>query len=293
MISRMTALALVLAGFAGAQTEAELAKSLSSTYQAWRQAMAQGNAGQWKTLTAPHRQMEIRNRLVSEKRPFPAGVFQLPAPPPALGGLKVVHVSRKGATAKVAYYGKIDFGVGGDPTENFLVLSFVGGAGGWKYDRADFVNLAALPDVRREIAQGDLSYVEETPDFQASGSIPRTPVAVPPAKYIAKIYAFCPGREVEAQVNGISRHRFVNSRDAEVVLGGAKDGRNDVVFRVKKLEEGTGKEAFTVRVYLMSEIEGTKPLKAYEYQVGEGGAVKPFEKGGFNLDAATAKKLVP
>jgi hypothetical protein len=42
----------------------------------------------------------------------------------------------------------------------------------------------------------------------------------------------------------------------------------------------------------MSEIEGTKPIKAYEYQVPEGGAVKALGKGTFEVDPATAAKLV-
>ncbi len=277
---------------AGQDDAARLAGQLSETYKAWRQAVIRSDARQWQALTASHRKVEVRNRLVSERLPFPAAVFRLPAPPPDLdAGLKLINVSKRGATAKIAYFGKIDFGVGGAPTENILVLSFVAESGRWKYDRADFVNLTALPDVRKEVAAGDLSYVEATPEFQATGTVPPTPIPVPQAKYIAKVYVFCPGREVEAQVNGISRHRFANAKEAEVVLGGARDGRNDIFFRVKPLEGGTGKEAFTIRVYLMSEIPGTKPIKAFQYQVEEGGEVKPFGKETFDLNPETAAKL--
>jgi hypothetical protein len=246
----------------------------------------------WQRTTAAHRQAEIRNRLASEKRPFPGGVFDLPAPPPALDGLKMIHLSQRGATAKAAFFGKINFGVGGEPTENILVLSFVN-AGTWRYDRADFVNLAALPEVRKEIAAGNLKYVAETPDFQASGTVPPTPPVVPAAKYIAKVYVFCPGREVQVQVNQFSRHRFANAKEAEVVLGGAKDGGNSITYTVKALEGGTGKEALAIRVYLMSEIAGTQPIKAFEYQVEEGGALTPFGRGTFSVDPATAAKLLP
>lgn len=270
---------------------ADVGKTLTGTYGHWRAAMLRKDVPAWQRLTAPHRQVEIRNRLVSEKRPFPAGVFDLPAPPPSLEGLKMIHLSQKGATAKVALFGKINFGVEGVPTENVLVLSFVH-TGGWRYDRADFVNLAALPDVRQELAAGDLKYVAETPDFQATGVVPPTPPAVDPAKYIAKVYVFCPGREIQVQVNQFSRHRFANAKEAEVVLGGAKDGANSITYTAKALEGGTGKEALAIRIYLMSEIEGTKPIKAYEYQVQEGGALQPFGTGTFTVDPATAAKLV-
>jgi hypothetical protein len=271
----------------------ETAKAIAINYGAWRTAMINKDVAAWQRLTAPHRQAEIRNRILSEKRPFPAYVFEIPAPPPPLEGLKMIHLSMKGATAKGAYFGKIDFGVGGEPTENILVLSFVNAGGAWKYDRADFVNLAGLPDVRKELAAGNLKYVNETPDFQATGTVPPAPLPVNPAKYIAQVYVFCPGREVNVQVNKISRHRFANAKEAEIVIGGALDGENSVSYSIKKLEGGTGKEAMTIRVYLMSEIKDTKPIKAFEYQVQEGGAVEPFGRGTFEVDPATAAKLTP
>jgi hypothetical protein len=276
---------------ANAQDTNALATNLVKTYQAWRQAMISSDARQWQTLTSSHRQMEVRNRILSEKRPFPATVFDIPAPPPALNGLKTLHLSTRGATAKIAFYGKIDFGVGGDPTNNIIVLSFINEAGRWKYDKADFVNLSALPDVRKELAAGNMKYVQETPEFQATGVVPQTAMAVNKAKYIAKVYVFCPNREVEVQVNRVSRHSFKNTKEAEVVAGGAKDGLNEVVFSVKPMKGSTGKEALAVRVYLMSEIPGTKPIIAYDYKVEEGGSVKGFEKGKFTIDAATAAKL--
>jgi hypothetical protein len=283
--------ALPVAALAQAPADAT-AKALVATYDAWRGSMVRKDASAWQRTTAVHRQAEIRNRLVSEKRTFPAAVFDLPAPPPGLDGLKMIHLSQRGATAKAAFFGKINFGVGGDPTENVMVLSFVND-GQWKYDRADFVNLAALPEVRKELAAGNLKYVAETPDFQAGGTVPPTPPAVSAAKYIAKVYVFCPGREVQVQVNQLSRHRFANAKEAEIVLGGAKDGANTVTFTAKGLEGGTGKEALAVRIYLMSEIAGTQPIKAYEYRVDEGGTAKGFETGTFTVDPATAAKLLP
>ena len=278
--------------FAQDPAAVETAKALAINYSGWRTAMIKKDVAAWQRLTAPHRQAEIRNRIVSEKRQFPAFVFEVPAPPPPLEGLKMIHLSVKGATAKAAYFGKINIGVGGDPTENILVVSFAN-SGGWKYDRADFVNLAGLPEVRKELAAGNLKYVNETPDFQATGIVPPTPFAVNPAKYIAQVYVFCPGREVNVQVNQVSRHRFANAKEAEIVIGGALDGPNSVSYTVKKLEGGTGKEAMTIRVYLMSEIEGTKPIKIFEYQVAEGGQVEPMGKGTFEVDKPTAAKLTP
>lgn len=291
ILALFAALLMPAAALAQAPAAANTGKALIATYSAWRNAMLRKDFPAWQRTTAEHRQIETRNRIVSEKRPFPAAIFEVPAPPPPLDGLKMIHLSQKGATAKAAFFGKINFGIGGEPTENVLVLSFVN-AGGWRYDRADFVNLGALPEVRAELAAGNLKYVSETPDFQATGTVPPTPPAVGPAKYIAKVYVFCPGREVQVQVNQFSRHRFANAKEAEIVLGGAKDGANSVTYTIKGLEGGTGKEALTIRVYLMSEIEGTKPIKAFEYQVNEGEAIKGFGTGSFAVDAETAAKLI-
>jgi hypothetical protein len=280
---------LVLSGLAGAQDT--LRPTLETTYSAWREAMIRRDASAWQRVTAEHRRAEVRNRLVSEKRSFPAGVFELPAPPPSLQGLKFLEAKQNGATAKASYFGKIDFGVGGEPTDNLLVLSFIKGNGGWLYDRADFVNLAALPTVRKELAAGNLKYLKETPEAQPSGVVPPTPIAAQPAKYMAKVYVFSPGREVKVQINKISRHRFANAKEAEIVIGGAVDGLNEVSYAIKKLEGGTGKEVMTLRVYLLSELEGTKPIKAFEYQIAAGEAVKPSGTGTFILDAAMAAKL--
>lgn len=275
-----------------APAQDELKQSLESTYNAWRTAMIRKDQVAWQRSTAENRRIEVKNRIVSEKRAFPAAVFDLPAPPPALNGLKFLEAKAKGPTAKASYFGKIDFGVGGEPTDNLLVLSFVRGGTTWLYDRADFVNLAALPEVRKELAAGSLKYLQETPEAQPSGTVPPTPIEARPAKYIAKVYVFCPGREVQVQVNKISRHRFANAKEAEIVIGGAVDGPNEVQFTTKGLEGGKGTEALAIRVYLMSQIPGVQPIKIYEYQVAENGPVKGFGSGNFNITADVVGKLM-
>ncbi|MFT4176792.1 MAG: hypothetical protein QM627_09045 [Luteolibacter sp.] len=269
-----------------------LRTSLESTYNAWRGAILRKEAASWQRVTAPHRRVEVKNRILSQKQPFPAAVFALPAPPPSLEGLKFLQAKEKGPTAKAAYFGKIDFGIGGTPTQNLLVLSFVRGGGGWLYDRADFVNLAALPQVRKELAAGNVEYLEETPEAQPDGVVPPTPIELNgPVKYIAKVYVFCPGREVKVQVNKISHHRFANTKEADVVIGGARDGLNEVQFAIRKLEGGKGTEAMTIRVYLMSQTQGVQPVKAFEYQVEEGGKPRDFGTMNFTVDAAMVGKL--
>lgn len=283
------AIVLLLPAICGAQET--LRPELEKTYWRWRDALIRKDATAWQHATAEHRRIEVRNRILSEKRAFPAAVFELPTPPPVLAGLTFLEAKQNGATAKAAYFGKVDFGVGGEPTDNLLVLSFIRSSQGWQYDKADFVSLTALPDVRKELAGGDLNYLKGVPEAQPSGVVPPNPIAANPATTIAKVYVFCPGREVQVQVNKISRHNFTNAKEAELVIGGARQGRNEVEYTIRKLEGGTGMEALTIRVYLMSEVEGVDPAKVFEYQIPEKGAFKAYGSGSFELDAAAAAKL--
>ena len=137
---------------------------LEGVYNQWRQAIMTQNTARWGQTTSTRRQVEMRNRIFSERRPFPGSLFALPTAPPDLRGLTPVRLEAKGPTAKAVYFGKVNFGVGGQPTDNLLVLSFVQESG-WKYDGADFINLMALPDIRTELAKGDYSAVWTKPSF--------------------------------------------------------------------------------------------------------------------------------
>lgn len=267
-----------------------LKTSLEHTYTNWRTAMLKQNYNLWAQFTAAHRQQHIRNRIVSEKKAFPAWVFKVPVAPPSLRGLKPLSISAKGATATALYFGKVDFGVGGNPPENILLLSFVNERGRWKYDNADFIRLNELLDVRKQMKAGDYSYVKH-PDFHPTGVVPRAPIPVNTAKYIAKVYVFCPGREVKMKVNKVSDHRFQNTEGAEVVIGGGLQGLNEVQFSTKTLEGGTGKERLRVSVFLMSTIQGVKPVEVFEYVVKENQPVKAFGSSNFTIDAAVVNKL--
>ena len=173
----------------------------------------------------------------------------------------------KGKTAIATYFGKIDFGVGGEPAENLMVLYFVGENGRWKYDTSDFINLAALPDVRKELLTGNYSYVKQK-DFIASGTLPAMPTKIDKRGYIAQVYAFCPGREVKVDINkGRSPHRFQNDKMAQIVIGGLHHGKNEITLSTKALPGSTGKESLNVRVFLMSQTEGVKPVNVFEYSV--------------------------
>ena len=101
--------------------------------------------------------------------------------PPALAPLMYVGSVVNGPTAAATYYGKVDLGLGQEPTDsNALVLLFTHENGKWKYDQARFFNLTRLPAVKERLKRGDASVLMEQDGFQPLGKIP----AVPPAAQI-------------------------------------------------------------------------------------------------------------
>lgn len=270
--------------------DAPLKAHLEAVYMQWRTSMIKKNYNLWSQYTAVHKQIAVKNRILSEKRPYPATIFALPAAPPSLKGLKALRVQKKGATAKMVYFGKVDFGVGGKPTDNILILDFVYERRGWKYSNADFMNLNVLKKERKQLLAGNYKFIEEA-GFGPSGKLPIKPIAIRGAQYIAKVYVFCPGRDVKVKVNQISDHRFQNNKISEVVIGGARNGLNEVSYAITPLKGGSGKEALTIRVYLMSTVKGVKPQKVFEYQVNEGEKAKPWGSGNFVIGPAEINKL--
>jgi len=270
---------------------AVLAKSLQDVYLYWRSAMVGKNYNAWKQITASYRVVSIQNRILSEKGAFPKDVFILPTAPPALNGLKLLRARSKGVTAKAVYFGEVDFGVGGKPTDNLLVLSYVHEGRGWKYDSAEFVNLSALKDVRTQLQAGKYDYID-TAAFLPDGKRPIQPIIVPRAKYITKVYTFCPGREIKVTVNKISNHRFQDTQQAEVVTGGARDGANQISYTINDLPGYKGDDPITIRVYLFSQIKGVKPVNVFQYETKKG--QKPMAQGAatFNVSAAAGAKVL-
>ena len=119
--------------------DAKLRDDLDVAYNTWRLHLLRGNYDGWRATTSAYRQVKVRNLAVSEKRPFPASLFRQPMAPPALAPLMYVGSVVDGPTAAATYYGKVDLGLGQEPTDsNALVLLFTHENGKWKYDQARF-----------------------------------------------------------------------------------------------------------------------------------------------------------
>ena len=272
-------------------SDKQLVSHLFKVYDSWREAMVTKNPKAWKQNTSTARIINVRNRIWSERRAFPQSVFDIPIAPPDIRKLKALRVRVNGETAKAIFFGKVDFGVGGQPTENVFVVSYVREQDRWKYHGGEYVKLDLIPAVKKQIQAGDYQYFDQD-DFQPEGGVPLIPKAVThPVLAIAKVYVFCPGREVSLKVNDFSEHLFQNDKRAEIVLGGARLGKNTIDYSIKELPGGDPKSPLTIRVYLMSQVPGTLPMKMVQYQVDDGG--KPSDSGvlSFDFTAELADKL--
>jgi len=272
-------------------SDKQLVSHLFKVYDSWREAMVTKNPKAWKQNTSTARIINVRNRIWSERRAFPQSVFDIPIAPPDIRKLKALRVRVNGETAKAIFFGKVDFGVGGQPTENVFVVSYVREQDRWKYHGGEYVKLDLIPAVKKQIQAGDYQYFDQD-DFQPEGEVPLIPKAVThPVLAIAKVYVFCPGREVSLKVNDFSEHLFQNDKRAEIVLGGARLGKNTIDYSIKELPGGDPKSPLTIRVYLMSQVPGTLPMKMVQYQVDDGG--KPSDSGvlSFDFTAELADKL--
>jgi len=272
-------------------SDKQLVSHLFKVYDSWREAMVTKNPKAWKQNTSTARIINVRNRIWSERRAFPQSVFDIPIAPPDIRKLKALRVRVNGETAKAIFFGKVDFGVGGQPTENVFVISYVREQDRWKYHGGEYVKLDLIPAVKKQIQAGDYQYFDQD-DFQPEGKVPLIPKAVThPVLAIAKVYVFCPGREVSLKVNDFSEHLFQNDKRAEIVLGGARLGKNTIDYSIKELPGGDPKSPLTIRVYLMSQVPGTLPMKMVQYQVDDGG--KPSDGGvlSFDFTAELADKL--
>lgn len=268
-----------------------LEQKFINTYALWQKAMVTKNFHIWDSVTASERKKEIKNKIYSEKFTYPDEIFASPFPPPPLDNLQLVQAKATDDMGKAVFLGPIDFGIGGELTENLLVVSYQLQESFWRYVGAEYVNLIGLPKIREDLKAGDYTYLKGD-DFQPSPYKRKNAIELSGAvPIITKVYAYCPGREVRALVNSVSSHKFQNTKQAEVVIGGGREGSNEIQVAVSQLPGGQGDEPLCVRVYALSKVQGVLPIKVYEYLVNEGEDVKSIQTINFNIDQATLDTL--
>lgn len=202
---------------------------LEKVYLQWLQAMNQKDIGRWAAATSRYRQMCLRNQVVSLKQPWPRAVFNLMLQAPNVTRLQFLDASELGDTARLVYFGRVDFHIvpGEITPENPLILNFLKEDGAWKFNGLQYVNLNHDEGLKREVrAGGKLWLMEE--DFQLTGEYPEIPKPCPEPYQVATVSVTALGCSATVEINGIHRERVDNTSADHVVIGGLRKGANAV-----------------------------------------------------------------
>jgi hypothetical protein len=265
-----------------AQPDNSLRVTLESAYDAWRQAMDAGNLALWEQVTAFSRQIETRNRIISQKRPFPQALFEDPVAPPVLGGLIPLGVLSTGDTATSTYFGKANFGdePGVAVADNLLVLHFLREEGKWKFDNLRVVKIGNDGEILLQIRNSDFSFLRGE-EFQPAPVLPPVPQPVETPPFVAEAWIDATGHEVKISVNGHPTGTFRNVKVTELVMGGVRRGGNAIRIETRLLP-GSGGAAPKVEVAIYAaEDPAGQAQRVYHYKPGA--VVAPLVNESFNV----------
>lgn len=251
-------------GATDAKPDPALRPTLEKVYEQWRQSMATGNMQQWEAATAFSRQIETRNRIVSQRLPFPNALFEDPIGSPSLAGLMALGVLSTGETATSTYFGKANFG--GDPnmpvTDNLLVLHFLREEGRWKFDNLRIVKLGNNGEILLKLRNSDFSFLQDQ-EFQPAAKLPPLPQPVNAPELLAEAWIDCTGYEIALSVNGHSMGTFTNAKTTELVMGGVRKGSNTIkIESIRKVAQTQGTPKLEIAIYA-AESAGTEAKRVF------------------------------
>lgn len=221
-----------------AKPDPAIRATLENTYNAWRSAMSAKDLARWEKSTSLSRQIDIRNRIVSQKLPFPKALFDDPIGAPSLGGLFALGVLNTGETATSTYFGKANFGEaqGTAVADNMIVLHFLKEEGTWRFDTLRVVKMGADSEILLKIRNRDFSFLQ-SPEFQPAPQLPPVPQPVETPDFVAEAWIDSSGYELTLTVNGVKAGPFPNMKGAELLIGGLKKGQNRVTITTRALPE--------------------------------------------------------
>ena len=285
-IRALLACAILMPVFSPAQTaqpDNSIRVSLESTYAAWGESIMAADLGKWEEATAFSRQIETRNRILSQKLPFPQALFDDPVEAPSLGGLISLGVLSTGETATSTYFGKANFGSepGVAITDNLLVLHFLKEEGRWKFDSLRVVKIGNDGELLLQIRNRDFSFLQGQ-EFQPAAQLPPVPQPVEMPEMIAEVWIDATGYEVKVTVNGHPSGTFSNIKAPDLVMGGVHRGQNSIKIETRLLENTTGTSpSVEVAIYAAKDPAG-QAQRVYHYRPGA--SVVPLVNENFNVE---------
>lgn len=259
---------LIALGISAPAQETELRGELERAYQNWRRAVIAKDARGWATSITMYRQVVTRNLMVSQRQPFPQAVFEVPLDPPDIASLKLLEAQAVGDTAHLLYFGKVN--LGGEPADipdNVLMLKFFREKGLWKFDSSKVLRLTEEPELKKQLQSGGTPEFLDYPDFTPPG----TPPAVPPLCDKPENMAGCTlqsfGYSTRMKLNGFSYGTMEDRGDKLFVIGGLKNGLNELTLEVKPTDIPKGEERLLqVDLFVSTGQPGKPSVRVYHYE---------------------------
>lgn len=286
----LTTACLSLPSHAPAQ-DAALTAQLTRAYATWRGAMLARDSKAWASAITMHRQVTTRNLIVSQRKSWPAAVFEVPVDPPDISGLRLLEADAVGDTAHLLFFGRVDMGGGsGAIPESVLMLKFFKERGGWKFDSSKLLRLDDQPEISSQIKSGGaldfLGYPEFTP--------PGTPPSVPKVCAIPEHVAGCTfqslGFETRMTINGHDYPVMTDHAEKLFVIGGLRTGLNEVTLHVKPVDiPPEAVHLLQLDFFVLTGKEGRPPVRVFHYQK-EDPALTGTQRLTFTLDSEVLDK---
>lgn len=275
----------------GNEDDQPLQPVLERAYNRWRGAMINQDARAWAGSITKYRQVLTRNMIVSQRKAFPASVFQVPLDPPAIDGLRLLEAQAVGPTAHLLYFGKVN--VGGDPSEipdSVLMLKFFKEEGGWKFDSSKLLKLQDQPELRDQLKKGGKPDFLDYPDFTPPGKVPPVPELCNPPENVGGCTLQTFGYETKMTLNGFAYPVMADQVEKLLVTGGLNNGVNNLVLHVKPTEIPKGEQRLLqVDLFIAPTKPGQPGLRVFHYE-NKAGDLSGTIKLPVVIDAETLSK---
>ncbi|MCB1226453.1 MAG: hypothetical protein KDK99_11625 [Verrucomicrobiales bacterium] len=264
-------LVLSMLGASRGEDSSALRAELERVYHKWRGAIINKDVNAWQGSTSRYRQVQTRNLMVSQRQPYPAAVFQIPMQPPDIVTLRLLEAEAVGPTAHLIYFGKVDVGIEADEVpENLLMLRFIKDPEGWRFDSSRMVNLENAPEIRQKLKErGDADFLND-PEFNPPGTAPAVPPVCPVPDHMAAFRVEAMGYEVVLKINGFDYPPLGGVAVTQLIIGGLRQGENDVTVNIRATEVPEGEERhLLVALMVVNPDPSVKPVVISQFETSD------------------------
>lgn len=252
---------------------------MERAYEKWRSAIQAQDSKAWAGAITQYRQVVTRNLIVSQKQPFPQAVFAVPLDPPDISSLRLLEAQAVGETAHLLYFGKVNMGGDADQIpDSVLMLKFFNERGVWKFDSNKLLKLLDQPELLAQIKSGGKLDFLDYPEFTPPGKAPTVPALCEVPENMAGCTLQSFGYETRMRINGFDYPVMQDHAEKLFVIGGLKNGANDVTLTVTPSEVPKGEERLLQLDFFVLTGKAEKPpVRVFHYETKEATVASPLK----------------